>query len=187
MRPTARPRRGAAHLALDIDALGHAKRRSRVARGASAFDEDVVLVVTALVGDLEDVAEALGGDQRRAGALALDDGVGGKRRAVEEDVDLAKAEASLAQDPRRAFDDRSLGSLRRGENLGGEELPRSLQNDVGKRATDVGSDAHGRLGGGHVSAAFRRFTGDARSGAKPRLSWRCLPRRGIGVAGSGTG
>jgi hypothetical protein len=53
-----------------------------------------------LVADRQHVAEALGGDERRRRALALDQGVGDDRRRVNDDaVDIAGRDAGLIENP----------------------------------------------------------------------------------------
>ena len=79
------------HDALDVHALGHREAERARHERRRLFEEHVVLVVAALVGDLDDVAETFGRDQRGAGALALDDGVGRERGAVQEHADVARS------------------------------------------------------------------------------------------------
>jgi hypothetical protein len=43
-----------------------------------------------LEGDLDGIAEALGDDQRRPGALALDDGIGRQSRAVDDQAEVLR-------------------------------------------------------------------------------------------------
>ena len=81
-----RPPHGAVH----VHALGHREAQLARHQRRRLDDVDVVLVEAALVGDLDHVAEAVGGDQRGARALALDDGIGGERGAVHEHADVAE-------------------------------------------------------------------------------------------------
>ena len=62
---------------------------------------------------LQDVAKAGGGDQRAARALALDHGVGGNRRAMQDGVELMRPESGRLQ--RTEQPDRRV--LRRGRHL----------------------------------------------------------------------
>src|SRR6185295_2542434 len=79
---------GAAHGAVHVHALGHREAQLPRHQRLRLDDVDVVLIEAALVGDLDDVAEAIGGDQGGARALALDDGVGGERGAVHQHADV---------------------------------------------------------------------------------------------------
>jgi hypothetical protein len=74
---------------------GTVRRRKRGDQSDWLVDEDVVPVVAAFIGDIEDIAKAFGGDEDGDRPLALDDGVGRERRAVDEEVDLARSHADL--------------------------------------------------------------------------------------------
>ncbi len=56
------------------------------------------MVEALLVALFENVAESFGRDEGGLRALALDERVGGKRRAVNEDADIARREARLRED-----------------------------------------------------------------------------------------
>ena len=129
------------HLARGIDALRHREAAEARDQGLRLVDEDVVLVVAPLIGDIEDVAETLGGDEGGDGALALDDGVGRQGRAVEEEVDLAGRDADLAQQLERAGDHRLLRRLGRGQQLARPALVAGLDDDVGEGAADIDGEA----------------------------------------------
>ena len=78
-----------------VEAFGDGEAEVAGDKGLGEGDAEVVLVVAALVAEGEDVAEALGGDERGAGALAFDDGVGGEGGAVDEDFDVGGGEVGL--------------------------------------------------------------------------------------------
>ena len=81
--------------------------------GVSGVERQVVHLVAHLAADLEHVAEALGGDQADAGALALQHGVGRDRRAMHEAGDLLRRQAPVAPPcVASACSTAMLGSLR---------------------------------------------------------------------------
>ena len=82
-------------LAEVVEAFGDGEAEVAGDEGLGEGDAEIVLVVAALVAEGENVAEALGGDEGGAGALALDDGVGGEGGAVDEDFDVGGGEVGL--------------------------------------------------------------------------------------------
>ena len=66
------------------------RRRARGTRGGGQVEMDVVEVVELLVADLDDVAEPAGGEHPGVGASALDEGVGGEGRRVDDDRDVCR-------------------------------------------------------------------------------------------------
>ena len=140
-----RPHRGLVErqpdLAVHIHALGNGEAQRARHQRPRLLDGEIVLVVAAFVGDIEDVAEALGGDQRRACAPALDHGVGGERRAVHEHLDVAKAAPGVAQDQAYAVENRLFGPLRRRQQLARQPPPAILQHHIRKRAADIDGNA----------------------------------------------
>ena len=83
-------------LAPVVRPLGHRPAQVPRHEGSRPVDGDVVLLETVLEGHLDRVPEPLGDEERGLRAGALDEGVGGEGRAVDEEVDLAR------RDPRRA-------------------------------------------------------------------------------------
>ena len=75
------------------------------------------------------------------GALALDDGVGRERRAVDEEVDLARSDADLRQQLERTRDRRLIRGLGCGQHFAGPALRACLDYDVGEGATDIDGEA----------------------------------------------
>ncbi len=75
------------HALIDLDDLITRDERRML------VDEQVIDVVPKLTLDLEHVAKAAGGDQKGAGALALDDQVGPERGAVHDVLELARLSA----------------------------------------------------------------------------------------------
>ena len=74
------------NISLRIGALWYREAAATRHQRGGLFNHHVVLVVTALVADLQNIAKAFCGDQRRRRALAFDNGVGGQRGAVKEDA-----------------------------------------------------------------------------------------------------
>ena len=95
-------------------------------------DIDVVLIEPPFVRDLDDIAESLGRQQCGLGTLALDDGVGRERRAVNEHGDIAEGEPGTRQDFAHALNDRLLGGTRRGQQLADQPPLAGEQNDIRK-------------------------------------------------------
>ena len=120
---------------------GTVKRSSRGTNGLGLSIE-IVLIEAALVADIEHVAEALGRDQRRLGAAALDDGVGRKRRAVNEDVDIAHVGTRVGENETHAVQHRLLRPLRRRQHLARLAILAHVQHDVGERAADINGKPH---------------------------------------------
>ena len=65
-------------------------------QGPRLLEQDVEGLGLDLARDLEDVAKALRGQQAARGGLALDDGVGGDRRAVHQVVHVTGARPAPA-------------------------------------------------------------------------------------------
>jgi hypothetical protein len=134
------------HLAVHVDALRHGQAQGARHQRLRLLDGQVVLVVAALVGDIEHVAEPLGRDQRRARAAPLDHRVGGERGAVHEHVDVGEAQPRVAEDDAHASEHALLRPDRRGEHLAREALSACLENHVGERAADIDGEAGGGMG-----------------------------------------
>jgi len=66
------------------------------------LDEEVVHVVAPLVADLQGVAKARGGEERGAGALPLEQRVGGQGSPVDDGADLRRGNVHLAEERRDA-------------------------------------------------------------------------------------
>ena len=103
---------------------------------------DVVELVHPHATDLENVAEALGGDESGGRAGAGDDGIGGHRRPVGEGADRRGINPVLGQSLGHALPDGGIEVRRRGEDLlRHRPAPGEHQHDVGKGAAYVYSDA----------------------------------------------
>ncbi len=156
------------HVAMRVDALAHRKAQPARHQRRRQVDVDVVLLEPILVADLDHVAEALGGEQRGPGALALDDGVGRERRAVHDQVHVRRRDAGLGRDRAQGRDHGFLGCARRGERLRREAAVAHFQRHVRERAADVEAEADAG-GGCHTrELALRR---NATSSVQRMVGW----------------
>src|SRR5262249_19053069 len=114
------------------------------------LEEQVVGIGTIDAANLVDVAEAFGDDERGARAGALQDGIDGDGRAVQEQAGRAVVGASLVDRRGDSLDQ----MMRRRQRLAEGELSRARieHSDVGERTADVG----GKAQGGAVGAGTRR-------------------------------
>ena len=130
------------HGALRVDALGDRETQSARRQRFRLIDRKVVLIVAALGTDIEHVAEALCRDKRRLRATAFDDGVGCKRRAVNEDVDIAYVGARVGQNETHPVQHRLLRSRRRRQHLARSAVLAHIQDDIRERASDIDGKPH---------------------------------------------
>ncbi len=133
------------HGAVGRHPLGYAEAQIARHQRIGPLHVDVVLLEAVLPGHLERVAEALGGEQRGAGALALDQRVGGERGAVHHQTDIGRPALGLGQDGAHAFQHGALGRVGRGQELDGvsPSIVRysGLQHNVGESAADIDGQA----------------------------------------------
>ena len=122
---------------------GHALAHLETQR---AFDQRQVLAEIQVVGvrpvdapDLVDVAKALGDEQRGLRAGALDHGVDGDGRSVQEQRGVAKARTGLGYALRDALDEAPGSRQRLAEQQPAAALVE--RSDVGEGAADVGGEA----------------------------------------------
>jgi hypothetical protein len=125
------------HVATAVHALGNAE--AQVARHQRRWldHEDVVLLEAVLEGDLDRIAKTLGHDQCRLGALALDDGIGCERRAVNDQAEITRLGAGELHDLGHAGQHAFFRRARRGQHLGAGALAVPFEAEVGEGATDV--------------------------------------------------
>ena len=125
------------HVALVVQPLRD--RQAQMARHQRLGQDDVevVLVVTAFVAHRDDVAKALGRQQRGARALALDHRVGGERGAVDHDADVGGRDARGLEDVAHARHHALFRRGWRGQHLGREAPAVVLERKVGEGAADV--------------------------------------------------
>ena len=131
-----------ANRAVRVDALGHGEAQAAGRQRLRLVDAEIVLVVAALGRDIEHVAEAIGGDQRGLGAAPLDDGVGRKRGAMNEDVDVADMGTRVSENETHPVEHRLLGPLRRRQHLAGFARLAHVQHDIRERAADIDGKPH---------------------------------------------
>ena len=130
-------------VAVAVHALGHLQPAAARHQRLGILQEQVVDVVALLGAHLQDVAEALGGDEAEAGAAPLDQRVGHQRRAVDDLAHVGQRQAGIGHDLRQALQRADRGVVRSGEAfvqpdaaINGVE-----QDEVGEGAADVEADA----------------------------------------------
>jgi len=125
------------HLAAGIDALGH--RQAQVSRHQRLrlLHLDVVLLETILVGHLHGVTKALGDDERSTCAFAFDNGVGGERRAVNDDADVSGIHIRRFDDLGDTRHDALFRRRRGGQYFTGDIPVADGECDIGKGTADV--------------------------------------------------
>ena len=107
-------------------------------QGGGLLPVDVVELVHPHATDLENVAEALGGDESGGRAGAGDDGIGGHRRPVGEGPDRRGSHPVLGQRLGHALPDGGIEVRRRGEDLlRHRPAPGKHQHDIGEGASDI--------------------------------------------------
>jgi len=146
------------HLALRIDALAHRQAQPARNERRRQVDVDVVLLEAVFVADLDHVAESFGGEKRGSGALALDERIGGERRAMDDHADLAGRDAGLGRDRTQGGEHALFRRVRRGQDLPGKPPLADFQRHVGERAADV--DADPDCGGGCHACALKPLSGN---------------------------
>ena len=169
-------------LAFVIHPLGDRPAQAPRHQRRRPVDGEVVLVEPVLEGHLHRIAEPFRDDERGPRTRAFDDGVGGKRRAMEDEANLA------GLDPRRprGLADRGhhalLGGPRRGQHLGGDHFAvTELKRDIREGSADVHGEA---MSGFVVHCASPKASGMPRSNpvgssAVHHKSWltRRMPQR----------
>ncbi len=98
--------------------LGHLQTQIAFDQRDRSFHVQIVLLEPVLVGDFQGIPEAFGGDQRCAGAFALDQGVGGQGGAVNHQIEIAAIDPGFRQDAARPFDHGRVGCVMRRQQFG---------------------------------------------------------------------
>ena len=129
------------NLALGVDPLGDDETVGARHQGLGKDDVQVVLLEPVLGPHLDDVAEPLGGDQRRPGAAPLDHRIGRQRRAVDDLGNVAHADPGQFDHLRNTVQHRLLRRLRRRQDLVGIDVLAEFQHNVGKRSPDIRPNA----------------------------------------------
>ncbi len=158
------------------------------------LQEQVVDVVALLDAELEDVAEAAGGDKAEAGAAAFDQSVGDQGGAVDHVADVGERKLRRLQQFGEALEGADRWVVRRGQAFVQADFRkfRIQQNEVGEGAADVETDTvAGRGGHAYVHSVgdrpiLRRESGGLNrpvprtaisAGQSPQIV-RGVPRRG---------
>ena len=136
---------GHQHFAAGVDALGHRQTQITRHQGLRLLHLDVVLLEAVLVGHLHGIAKALGHHQRRARTFALDDGIGGQGRAVNDHVHGVRLHSGGFQYPRDPRHDALFRRRLGGEHLVGDVLLTDGERYIGKGAADVDSEPDGGI------------------------------------------
>ena len=140
-------------------ALGHVDAQGARRERLGTAHQEIVLVEAMAEGEFERVAKARGRQQRRARAAPLDDGVGGERRAVNGDLDIAGRDAGARENLADAREHAALRRIRRRQHLVGHKTDRRLKHDVGEGAANIDSQAttrHSIPRGSRAAALARR-------------------------------
>ena len=144
------------HRARRQHALGHlAGEMPRHQRTVPMKQKIVGLRAVAAADDVN-VARAAGDDEAGLGAGALDQGIDGDGRAVDQFIDNAGGEAALVQTIDDALDE--IG--RRRETLGVDEAPGAVveTDQIGKGAADIdGNGNHALISLSRIADGWRRL------------------------------
>ena len=132
------------HVSFVVEPFGDGQAQMTRNQRLGQHDIEVVLVVAALVAHRDHVAKALSGQQRRAGALALDNGVRGECGAVDDDADVGGGDTGGLQDVADTGHHALLGSSRRRQDLDREAPAVMLERKIGERAADIDGQPSGR-------------------------------------------
>ena len=133
------------HGAAGIEALGYAKTAVARHERPGLFKLQVVESGTNLAGDLQHIAEALGGDKARWRDLALDDGVGGDCGAVNDVSHVFSGDLLLGEQPLHSFHKPARRVLGGRRDFAGVDAPRRFVNErnIGKGAADIDAESIG--------------------------------------------
>jgi hypothetical protein len=131
------------HRAIGSDALRHAEAQITRHQRLGPLHVDVVLLEAVLPGDLQRIAEPLGGEQGGARALALDQRIGGERRAVNHKRHIGRCALGFGQHGAHARQHGAFGRIGRGQQLDGVGALGRLEHEVGEGAADI--DGQSRL------------------------------------------
>ena len=126
------------HLARPVDPLGHLETQLARNQRRLAMEAQIERLRAVAAADLQQVAKALGGEQRSLGADALQQRVDDERGAVLDEARLARVERSLAD----AVEDRFAQPIIGGRAFGvGDRAGLDIAGDeVGEGAADIDGD-----------------------------------------------
>ena len=144
-------------LARQIDALRHGQAQFPRHQRGRLLDHDVVLVVAALVADLEDVAKPFRRHKRGLGALAFEDRIRRQGRAVQHQRQSACIQAGLGQRRLDAVDDAFFWGGRRGQHLRRRAMSLGFQNDIRERTADIDREPRCRTPFRHALSSGKKF------------------------------
>ena len=135
--------------ALRVDPLGHLEAEVARHEDGGSVLEEIVEARPGGAAQLEDVAQAPRRDERRAGAPALEEGVGHHGGGVGEPGDLGRRHPALPRGGAQRLDHAAAEVAGRRRDLDhADPAPRLVhEHDVGEGAADVDADppAHGMI------------------------------------------
>ena len=128
--------------AVGRDSFGHRVAQRPRHQFRRPLDVDIELFEAFLKAHFENVAKPFGGQERGARTFALDQRVGRQGRAVNEQIDLGRANARFAEQPSYAFNNAEFGLPCGGQHFARITAIRRFQHHVSEGAADIG----GQLG-----------------------------------------
>jgi LacI family transcriptional regulator len=154
------------HLAIRRQSLPDRKAELARHEGRRPVDHQIIVIEALLVTLLENVAETFRGDEGGLGPLPLDQRVGGKGGAMNENVDVARPDPRLSEDYLNPLDHAKFRRMGGGEHLAAPALGSRFENDVGECAADIGGKLDllrhgGTMAGLHGFASFLSSCVDA--------------------------
>ena len=128
------------HRAIRRSPLGDTEAPVTRHKGRGLFETQIVERGPRLTPDLQDVAEALGRDQRGRGDVSLDDRIGRNRRAMHHIGHLRRVDIVLAQDAAHRIDEPNGRICRGGGHFGDMQLARLFTDQCGVGEGSPGID-----------------------------------------------
>ena len=104
---------------------------------------EIILLEAAFGAHLDDIAKTVCRHKGRARAAPFDQSIGGKRGAMNDNVEIGGANARIAGHNGNAVEDRLFGRAVIGQNLRGIERAFAFERDVGEGAADISAKADG--------------------------------------------
>ena len=104
-----------------------------------AVDIEVIVVEALFVALLDHIAKTFRGDEGRCGTLAFDQGIGGQRRAMDEDAHILSADSRFSDQLCGTLQHRQFRRVGGGEQFSAPAPGALFENNVGESATDIGS------------------------------------------------
>src|ERR1700742_1058986 len=122
---------------MGVNALRHGEAERARHERLRLVDREIILVVTALGADIEDITESFGGDQCGLRAPAFDHGVGCKRGAMDEYVDVTGVKTGVGQNETHPVQHGLFGMNGGRQYLARLSIPTDIQHDIRERTSDI--------------------------------------------------